>query len=72
MKHLLLMPVIFISLYSYGEEGRLNRESNDYKYTSLGVHVTEAEDSGICYKPLSGSSWIILCGFRTQGRRHRL
>ena len=46
MKYLLLIPVIFISLYSSGEEGRLNRESNDYKYTSLGVHVTKAEDSG--------------------------
>ena len=63
MKHLLLIPVIFISLYSSGEEGRLDRESNDYKYTSLGVHVTKAEDSGFAINlsvALPGSFYVVL------------
>ena len=63
MKHLLLIPVIFISLYSSGEEGRLDRESNDYKYTSLGVHVSEAEDSGFAINlsvALPGSFYVVL------------
>lgn len=63
MKHLLIIPLIFISIYSYGEEGRLNRESNDYKYTSLGAHFTEAQDSGFAINlsvALPGSFYMVI------------
>jgi hypothetical protein len=46
MKYFYLIPLFILSFQASTEEGRLNRESNDYKYTSLGVHFTEAEKSG--------------------------
>ena len=46
MKYFYLIPLFILSFQASTEEDRLNRESNDYKYTSLGVHFIEAEKSG--------------------------
>ena len=63
MKHLLVITLIFISIYSSAEEGTLNRESNDYKYTALGAHFTKAQDSGFAVNvsvALPGSFYLVL------------
>ena len=62
MKYYFLMPLFFFSLFSSGEEGRLNRESNDFKYTSLGLHFIESENSGSAINisvALPGSFYIV-------------
>jgi len=46
MKFLLFIPLFLFSLNTFGEDRALQKNSNDYKYTSLGVHFIEAEDSG--------------------------
>ena len=46
MKFLLFIPLFLFSLNAFGEDRALHKNSNDYKYTSLGVHFIEAEDSG--------------------------
>lgn len=62
MKYYFLIPLFFFSLFSLSDEGRLNRESNDYKYTSLGVHIIESQDSGFAINisvALPGSFYIV-------------
>ena len=63
MKYLLLISLFFCSSYTLSDEGRLNRESNNYKYTSLGVHFIESEDSGFAINlsvDLPGSFYVTL------------
>lgn len=63
MKYLLLISLFFCSFYTLSDEGRLNRESNNYKYTSLGVHFIESEDSGFAINlsvDLPGSFYVTL------------
>ena len=36
-----------LTVSSFAEEGRLGRELNDYKYTSLGIDLIQTEDAGI-------------------------
>ena len=62
MKYYFLIPLFFFSLFSLSDEGRLNRESNDFKYTSLGVHLIESENSGFAINisvALPGSFYIV-------------
>lgn len=63
MKYLLLISLFFCSSYTLSDEGRLNRESNNYQYTSLGVHFIESEDSGFAINlsvDLPGSFYVTL------------
>lgn len=46
MKLLLFISLFFYSFNALSDESRLNRESNNYKYTSFGIHFIQSEDSG--------------------------
>ena len=46
MRNLLVICLSLFSISLLSEDSRLNRDKNDFKYTSLGVHFTEAEKSG--------------------------
>jgi len=62
MKLIFLLPLLFFSVISISDEGRLGRESNDYKYTSLGLHFIESEKSGFAVNislDLPGSFYIV-------------
>jgi hypothetical protein len=42
--------IFFLTLFTlnlFSEDGRLDRDPNDYRYTSLGLHAFNGEDSGI-------------------------
>tara|TARA_B100000497_G_scaffold4856_1_gene4918 strand:- start:280 stop:969 length:690 start_codon:yes stop_codon:yes gene_type:complete len=63
MKHIqLFLFFIFITPLS-SEEGRLGRESNEYKYNSLGLSLVQTEDTGLGVNlsvSLPGSLYITL------------
>lgn len=44
MKNLKLVVLVFLSFAVISEDGRLERDANDYKYTSLGIYAFDAED----------------------------
>ena len=46
MKYLPFVCFVIFSTAGFAETGKLNRESNDYKYSSLGLHLTESGKSG--------------------------
>ena len=63
MKQILFISLIIFSSFSFAESNRLERESNDYKYTSLGVHFIESNKSGFAINlsvDLPGSFYAIL------------
>jgi len=42
--------IFFLTLFAlnlFSENGRLDRDSNDYRYTSFGLHAFNGEDSGL-------------------------
>lgn len=43
MKYFFLIGLIIFSIYTFSED---QRESNDYKYTSMGIHFIESDKSG--------------------------
>ena len=48
MQNIKLIALIFLSMTVISEDGRLDRDPNDYKYTSLGIYAFDAkDDSGI-------------------------
>jgi hypothetical protein len=46
MKVILFISLVFFSSFSIAESNRLDRKSNDYKYTSIGLHFVESDKSG--------------------------
>lgn len=46
MRFTLFVSLIFFSSFSIAESNRLDRKSNDYKYTSIGLHFIESDKSG--------------------------
>jgi hypothetical protein len=47
MKYLNLLSVLILSTSITAEEGRLGRDANDYKYTSLGIDLIQTDETGI-------------------------
>ena len=47
MKLLNFLLVFVIAFNSFSEEGRLGREPNNFKYTSLGVDLIQSDKTGI-------------------------
>ena len=47
MKSFNLILVFVFSFYSLAEEGRLGREPNEYKYTSIGIDIIQTDETGI-------------------------
>ena len=48
MKNFKLAALVILSLTATSEDGRLDRDPNDYKYTSLGIYAFDAkDDSGL-------------------------
>jgi len=47
MKYFNFILVLTFSVCSIGEEGRLEREANDYKYTSIGIDIVQTDQTGI-------------------------
>ena len=47
MKLVNLLLVFVISFNSFSEEGRLGREPNNFKYTSLGVDLIQSDKTGV-------------------------
>ena len=48
MKSFKLAALVILSLTATSEDGRLDRDPNDYKYTSLGIYAFDAkDDSGL-------------------------
>ena len=48
MKNFKLAALVILSLTAISEDGRLDRDPNDYKYTSLGIYAFNAkDDSGL-------------------------
>ena len=47
MKYFNFVLVLTFSVCSIGEEGRLEREANDYKYTSIGIDIVQTDQTGI-------------------------
>ena len=43
MKYFFLIGLIIFSIYTFSED---HRESNDFKYTSMGIHFIESDKSG--------------------------
>lgn len=46
MKYFISTFLIFCSIYSSAEDNATNRASNNYKYTSFGIHLIESDKSG--------------------------
>jgi hypothetical protein len=46
MKRTILITIICLPFFLHAEPNRLDRKSNDYKYTSLGIHFIESDKSG--------------------------
>jgi hypothetical protein len=45
-----IYKIFFLSLFAlnlFSEDGRLDRDPNDYRYTSIGLHAFNGEDSGL-------------------------
>jgi hypothetical protein len=47
MKSLKFILILIFSFYSIADEGRLSREPNDYKYTSIGIDLIQTDETGI-------------------------
>ena len=47
MKYLNLLAVLILSTSIIAKEGRLGRDANDYKYTSLGIDLIQTDETGI-------------------------
>jgi hypothetical protein len=47
MKSLKFILILIFSFYSIADEGRLGREPNDYKYTSIGIDLIQTDETGI-------------------------
>ena len=47
MKYFNFILVLTFSLCSISEDGRLGREANDYKYTSIGIDIVQTDQTGI-------------------------
>ena len=47
MKYLNLLSILILSTSITAEEGRLGRDANDYKYTSLGIDLIQTDETGI-------------------------
>lgn len=47
MKIYKIFFLTLITLNLFSEEGRFDRDPNDYRYTSLGLHAFNGEDSGL-------------------------
>ena len=63
MKYLHFFIFIILTSPLLSEEGRLGRESNDYKYNSLGLSLIQTEDTGLGLNlsvSLPGSLYITL------------
>ena len=63
MKYLHFFIFIILTSPLLSEEGRLGRESNDYKYNSLGLSLIQTEDAGLGLNlsvSLPGSLYITL------------
>lgn len=50
MKYFQLVAVLILSISIISEEGRLGREPNDYKYTSLGINIIQTDETGVGIK----------------------
>ena len=46
MKKILFISLVFFTSFSIAESNELDRKSNDYKYTSIGLHFIESDKSG--------------------------
>ena len=47
MKYFNFILVLTLSICSIREDGRLVREANDYKYTSIGIDIVQTDQTGI-------------------------
>mgnify|MGYP006156657067 FL=1 len=47
MKSFNLIAALIFTISAFAEEGRLGREANEYRYTSLGIDVIQTEKTGI-------------------------
>ena len=47
MKILNFLLIFIFTINSVSEEGRLDREPNDYKYTSIGIDLIQSDETGI-------------------------
>ena len=47
MKNINLFLLLIITVYSFAEEGRLGREDNEYRYTSLGIDLIQTDKTGV-------------------------
>ena len=46
MKKILFISLVFFTSFLIAESNKLDRKSNDYKYTSIGLHFIESDKSG--------------------------
>lgn len=63
MKHFFLIYLIFFSVYSLAEGNKAIRASNDFKYTSFGIHFIESDKSGFAINisiDLPGAFYVAL------------
>ena len=44
MKSFKLAALVILSLTATSEDGSLDRDPNDYKYTSIGIYAFDAKD----------------------------
>jgi len=47
MKSFNLIAALIFTISAFAEEGRLGREANEYRYTSLGIDIIQTEKTGI-------------------------
>ena len=63
MKNYSLILSLLLTASLFSEEGRLGRESNEYKYSSIGIDLIQTEETGIGAKisiPLPGPLYTII------------
>ena len=63
MKRIILITIICLPFFLHAESNRLDRKSNDYKYTSLGIHFIESDKSGFAINlsiELPGSFYVTI------------
>jgi hypothetical protein len=63
MKNINLFLLLIITAYSFAEEGRLGREDNEYRYTSLGIDLIQTDKTGVGAKlslALPGPLYVVV------------
>ena len=64
MKNINLFLLLIMTVSSFAEEGRLGREDNEYRYTSLGIDLIQTEKNWSWGKVIACPPRTTICSCR--------